>query len=254
MFNSYAQRTNKEFRLGRKGILRLPKGNLSLTGFTLVEIMIVLGLITILIGIGLPTLYSLKKRAKVNKAIADIHRLEVALSNFHSEYGYYPRVMLQAMKTKFGEDPWIYDFEVPHVRPAEVLVYYLGCKHGNYKDGRPPFDSSMTPYMEFDQKQLADTDNDGWWEFIDPWGNPYLYVGNNPHPPVGHTESDNPWNNEAFVDIASLGPDGLGWATWEQEGNLRGAEDFDDPNTDLNGDGIQDNNDNITNWEAEWKR
>ena len=218
----------------------------SLTGFSLAEIMIVLGLIAILIGIGLPTYFSLKKRARINKAIADIHRLEVALSNFHSDYGYYPRIMLEGIKTKFGVDDWIYDFEVPHIRPAEVLVYYLGDALAAIT-GDPP-------YMEFDEKELADTDEDGWDEFIDPWGQPYLYVGDNPHPPAGHPESDNPWNNEGFVDVASLGPDGLGWATWEQEGNLRGAEDFDDENTDLNGDGIQDNDDNINNWEAEWKR
>ncbi len=225
-------------------------------GFTLMELLIALGLITLILAIGLPSFYHLKKRAKINRAIADIHRLEVALSNFHSEYGYYPRIMLQEVKDKFGEDPWApgVDKEIPYIRPAEVLVYYLGCKYGNYKTGTPPFDSGQVPFMEFDQKELADTDDDGWWEFVDPWGQPYLYVGDNPNPPADPLQSDNPWNNEAFVDLTSLGPDGLGWVSWEQEGNLAGGVDPDYGPIDMNEDGIPDNDDNINNWEAEWKR
>ena len=108
--------------------------------------------------------------------------------------------------------------------------------------------------MEFDEKELKNTDGDEYLEFVDPWGSPYIYVGDNPHPPAPHPESDNPWNNEGFVDLTSLGPDGLGWVAWEQEGNLHGAEDPDYGPIDMNEDGIQDNDDNINNWEAEWKR
>ena len=225
-------------------------------GFTLFEILMVLGLIGLLLGIGLPTFYSLKKRAKINRAIADIHRLEVALSNFHSDQGYYPRVMLAGVKGQFGDEGIRADLglgkEIPCVRPAEVLVYYLGCKYGNYLYGNPAFAPNKTPYMEFDTRELKDTDNDGWLEFIDPWGSPYIYVGDNPHPPAPHSESDNPWNNEGFVDLTSLGPDCLGWVAWEQEGSLREtAEDPDYGPIDMDGDGIQDNDDNINNWEAE---
>ena len=58
--------------------------------FTLVELLVVIGIIAILAGLLLPALNSARKQAKRTKAKAEISALKVAVAQYKSTYGYLP--------------------------------------------------------------------------------------------------------------------------------------------------------------------
>ena len=58
--------------------------------YTLVEIMIVVGIIAILAGLALPVLNSVQRTAKLNKATAECNAIALAIKNFETEYGQMP--------------------------------------------------------------------------------------------------------------------------------------------------------------------
>lgn len=60
------------------------------TGLTVVELLIVLGIIAILVGLLVPALSAVKKMAKETKQKAQFSTIELALSTFKNDYGDYP--------------------------------------------------------------------------------------------------------------------------------------------------------------------
>ena len=60
------------------------------TGLTVVELLIVLGIIAILVGLLVPALSAVKKMAKETKQNAQFTTIELALAAFKNDYGDYP--------------------------------------------------------------------------------------------------------------------------------------------------------------------
>jgi prepilin-type N-terminal cleavage/methylation domain-containing protein len=58
--------------------------------FTLVELLVVISIIAILAGLLLPTLAAVKRKAQVNSARMDIKNLELAISQYESDYSRLP--------------------------------------------------------------------------------------------------------------------------------------------------------------------
>ncbi len=59
-------------------------------GFTLVELLTVIAIIAILAGMLMPTLRAARQKAKEAKARAAISALEIAISMYETDMGYYP--------------------------------------------------------------------------------------------------------------------------------------------------------------------
>ena len=60
------------------------------TGHTVVELLIVVGIIAILVGLLVPSLSAVKKMAKETKQKAQFSTIELALATFKNDYGDYP--------------------------------------------------------------------------------------------------------------------------------------------------------------------
>ena len=58
--------------------------------FSLVEVLVVLGVITLLIGLTIPALASVRARAGQTKSIANLHGLGVSVHLYHEQYKSYP--------------------------------------------------------------------------------------------------------------------------------------------------------------------
>ncbi len=58
--------------------------------YTLVEILMVVGIIAILVGLAIPVLNSARATAKLNKAAAECNSIALAIKNFEAEYGQMP--------------------------------------------------------------------------------------------------------------------------------------------------------------------
>lgn len=79
------------FYTGFKKNLRIRRRQiLSLTGFTLIEIVTVITIIIILIGLLSPVINKARQQARIQKAKAMIGSLEVAINMYYTDLGEYP--------------------------------------------------------------------------------------------------------------------------------------------------------------------
>ncbi|MHC5054686.1 MAG: hypothetical protein ACYTKD_08210 [Planctomycetota bacterium] len=88
----------------------------------------------------------------------DTNALRIALQSYYRDFGRYPH------------DDIVPAGGTPEFSMSEVLVYSLGR-------AQPLGDRTTAgPFMSFGEGRLPDRDGDGFPEFVDPWGNPYLYA------------------------------------------------------------------------------
>jgi prepilin-type N-terminal cleavage/methylation domain-containing protein len=144
-------------------------------GFTLIEVLIVIGIIAILAGLLLGTSGFVQEKAGRARAQGEIETISAALENFKSDYGYYPI----ATDAKDGTRKII-----------EVLM---------------PSETNKFPkiYMSFPKKMLEKPDNPESGRLVDPFGNPYFYYynpGKAENPETGTTN-----NVPASFDLWSIG-------------------------------------------------
>ncbi|MDP3730142.1 MAG: prepilin-type N-terminal cleavage/methylation domain-containing protein [Candidatus Omnitrophota bacterium] len=82
------------------------------TGFTLVELLIVIIIIGILAAVSMPMMRSMKTRAIASEAIAGIGAIRTGVKAYYAEYGSYPR-----------HSVWIKD--------DDLFMQQLGFQHGD---------------------------------------------------------------------------------------------------------------------------
>ncbi len=143
-------------------------------GFTLLELITVIGIIVILAGILLPAIGIVKQRAKSARAQADIESLCVALKMYESDFGTYPSTVADSNRFKAA-------LGVPLPDPSGAVGVTVG------------------PYMEYKSRDLSSN------TFNDPWGNAYRYNPTTPSHNTGSfdiysTGSDSKNNNSNTAD------------------------------------------------------
>lgn len=141
------------------------------SGFTLVEILVVVAIIGLLAGLILPSLMSAGGKAKITETSFLIEKITAALQTYEHDWGDYPPTSLKhygAFTNNINDG-------------IESLVVHLADK------------SKGTPYFEPEEKHLANLDKDdipasfpvNWYfgdrqarEIMDSWGNPLVYFHN----------------------------------------------------------------------------
>jgi len=161
-------------------------------GFTLIELLIVMAIIGILIGItfsGATYIYSAQQE---KKALADMEALKLALEEFKSEHGDYPRTNRCFSPPDQKKNHIEGDAETLPPLTGKRLFLALSSyldKHGDPysdKDNRPKTFIKSDVFslgaakdgenIEEVTLDLSDSSGDAPECFvIDPWGNPYVY-------------------------------------------------------------------------------
>ena len=77
----------------------------SVSGFTLIEILIVIAIIGILTAIAVPNFMAYRQKAKVTQAIAEIKQIEKQITDFFLENNRFPNSLGELRPTGFN-DPW----------------------------------------------------------------------------------------------------------------------------------------------------
>jgi general secretion pathway protein G len=140
-------------------------------GFTLVELLVVIGILALLAGLLFPAVTAAQRRSREKAAKAMIERLTLALEQYASDFGDYPPTSLAALGVATNGVN----------EGNESLVRCLSTR------------KERGPYFPFEEKDLANTDGDKLsgrdpcdstlgskelFEVVDPWGNPYIYFHN----------------------------------------------------------------------------
>jgi len=183
---------------------RIPAATRS--GFTLLELMIAIVIISVLIALLFPAISRIFGRGDEARVVAEIKQLEQALEAFATKYGEYPPSSLtipikngswsSADRAKvrtiwpefnFAENGGLQNNGVGanpgeiRLNGAECLIFFLGGLQnrnlttpvlaGFSKNPSTPWTVSENPdgpFMEFDLSRLADIDGDLTFEYVDP--------------------------------------------------------------------------------------
>lgn len=106
----------------------------SLTGFTLVELIVVMAIIALLVTVLIPTVGHIRNRAKVTQVLRLVSTLRDACNMFYEDMGYFPT-----------------EFEIGHI-PRIISQHQLTYDQGGNWNG---------PYLKTPYKR-ADSPFDGW--------------------------------------------------------------------------------------------
>lgn len=173
------------------------------SGFTLLELLAVITIISILLALILPAISGVMRNARVAEAAAEMTRLSTGISAFKSEFGIEPWSVV-ILPEDPGSTPWnaesrtrirkiwpqysftsVNDFNADGdttdeliLSASECLVFFLGgvkrpgsnAVLGFSKNPINPFTAqgeNRTLPFEFNPDQIVDTDGDGMLEYMD---------------------------------------------------------------------------------------
>jgi prepilin-type N-terminal cleavage/methylation domain-containing protein len=181
------------------------------SGFTLLELLIVITIIGILVALILPAIQGVRTSARVAQVGVEVSQLDTALGKFNSTYNIDPP---SSLNIPVAGDPWPaldrskvraiwpqFDFATNGglenatslaLSGAECLVFFLGGVQdatgsvvvaiGFSKSPTSPWSplgaNREGPYFEFESARLIDNDGDGAHEYVDPLPDqttPYLF-------------------------------------------------------------------------------
>jgi prepilin-type N-terminal cleavage/methylation domain-containing protein len=169
-------------------------------GFTLVEMLVVLGIIAILVGLLMPAVMATVNRARITRMGTEIAQIKDAIEKYKTDKGDYPpnlrgnpaAVMRHIRrcypKISPTELALLWDFSTGSVWPAmqldegESLVFWLAATR---QSPQFPFGLSTgasgierVKLYDFDERRLTDDDGDGWASFRPEYAKDtfYLYV------------------------------------------------------------------------------
>jgi prepilin-type N-terminal cleavage/methylation domain-containing protein len=166
-----------------------------LGGFTLAELMVVIFIIGVLMALLLPAILKGTTAAKIAEAKAKINSISMAIDAFQTDFGFYPRT-----DSAFNPTTGTFDGAgAPYGNFAysEALVQCL-CNKFTKGVGDPTVTVTIDtvdfeayqgtsrviggapvtagPYLQLKPSDLADKDDDGFPELVDPWRNAFIYV------------------------------------------------------------------------------
>ncbi len=166
------------------------KTNLPLkrSGFTLIEMLVVIAIIAILAGLLFPAINRALETAKRNQAAADVRSIAGAITMFYNEYGYLP-VPLNAQGYTPG--PGGGDFGAEQTQPMDDAesrrIIQVLIAEQNIGAGWNDLNPRRKVFLS-----MPNAKNTG--ELLDPWGNQYwikldrdldgkiqFFSGNNQH-------------------------------------------------------------------------
>jgi len=138
--------------------------------FTLVEILVVIGIIAVLAGMGLSVAKPVMEKAKKSRATAEIVAFESALERYKIDNGAYPQSESSPSVENDGDPA-----SDPYIDSGRVLFEAL-CGRKHYKEaaeGQVYFEAKVT---QVDKNSRLSNEEDSY--LVDPWINAYGYRKN----------------------------------------------------------------------------
>lgn len=194
--------------------------------YTLVEILMAVGIIAILVGLAIPVLNSARATAKLNKAAAECNSIALAIKNFEAEYGQMPNPTGSAWGSGtnafyMGQTPKSNKMEWDGSDTEKFYKTFFAMMIGyQYDDAtKTPVSGNAVNGWNNNAKKIKFLDptadyanNKG---YLDPWGKPYSIV----YRLDGEIKNTfNLYNDSNVEEVKLLTP----IAVYTSEGNFKG--------------------------------
>ncbi len=150
--------------------------------FTLVEMLVVMGIIVLLVSVLVPTVVTSRRKAAAARVRRDIDTISVALEAYQQTWGSYPVFDRSAPASSQNAD----NVRVS-IQSGDLALYTALTTRGRIRQGGIPYG----PFLNSDSFKL-DTIN---MQIKDKSGNPFLYVPANPAKPDLGKAFVTSWNN-----------------------------------------------------------
>lgn len=128
--------------------------------FTLVELLMAIGIIVILAAISIPTALSAIKKAETAKAQAEMTALVTALKNYESTYGFLPFHFKKSSNTSPATDG--------EVQPGDYSDFIKVLQGENLEIKGKKMNPRKLAFLEIQGNTKG--------EYEDPWGNDYTVI------------------------------------------------------------------------------
>lgn len=128
--------------------------------FTLVELLMAIGIIVILAAISIPTALSAIKKAETAKAQAEMTALVTALKNYESTYGFLPFHFKKSSNTSPATDG--------EVQPGDYSDFIKVLQGENLEIKGRKMNPRKLAFLEIQGNTKG--------EYEDPWGNDYTVI------------------------------------------------------------------------------
>lgn len=128
--------------------------------FTLVELLMAIGIIVILAAISIPTALSAIKKAETAKAQAEMTALVTALKNYESAYGFLPFHFKKSSNTSPATDG--------EVQPGDYTDFIRVLQGENLEIKGRKMNPRKLAFLEIQGNTKG--------EYEDPWGNDYTVI------------------------------------------------------------------------------
>lgn len=128
--------------------------------FTLVELLMAIGIIVILAAISIPTALSAIKKAETAKAQAEMTALVTALKNYESTYGFLPFHFKKSSNTSPATDG--------EVQPGDYTDFIRVLQGENLEIKGKKMNPRKLAFLEIQGNTKG--------EYEDPWGNDYTVI------------------------------------------------------------------------------
>lgn len=141
-------------------------------GFTLIEILVAVAVVTVLLAISFPAVSAVRRRSQTRETEAVLQRVKLALATYQADFGDYPPSSPRRLGLRGNGQ-------------NDGVELMLRCLSTRAKGG---------PYLEVEDRQLGNTDDDrlpsdqdptqstfqtrDLLELLDSWSNPVLYLHN----------------------------------------------------------------------------
>jgi len=129
------------------------------SGFTLLEVMLVIGIIAILAGLLFPVVIGARARAKEKQAAAETRTILVAIKAYRQEYGKWPAQIYATQDVTYVTNNWI------------VIQTLLGSNVTHPEN----ISRQLNPKNKIFLNLQVNTNNPDYvGNYLDPWGIPYV--------------------------------------------------------------------------------